>query len=197
VVFAGKALTRCPLTLDYGVVLEVLDRIDLGTMDDGTAIGNGLATSISRLRASTAKSKVVVLVTDGVNNRGEVQPLDAAEIARALRIKVYTVGVGTRGTARFPVKDNFGQTVYMNLPVEIDEETLGRIAEMTGGLYFRSTDRASLEKTFEEIGRLEKTRIEVKSYTHYSERFGLFLGPALALVLATTLAGHTRFRKLP
>jgi len=197
VVFAGRSLTRCPLTLDYGVLLQVLERIELGTLDDGTAIGNGLATSVSRLRASAAKSKVLVLVTDGVNNRGEVQPLDAAKIARALGIKVYTVGVGTRGTARFPVKDNFGQTVYMNLPVEIDEETLSRIAEMTGGLYFRSTDRASLEKTFQEIGRLEKTRIEVKSYTHYSERFPVLLGPALILVVATTLAGHTRFRKIP
>jgi Ca-activated chloride channel family protein len=197
VVFAGKALTRCPLTLDYGVLLQVLDGIELGTMDDGTAIGNGLATSINRLRTSAAKSKVVVLVTDGVNNRGEVQPLDAAKIAQALAIKVYTVGVGTRGSARFPVKDRFGQTVYMNLPVEIDEESLTRIAHLTGGKYFRATDADSLQTIFDEIGRLEKTKIEVKTYTHYSERFVDLLAPALWLVAATAVASHTRLRKIP
>jgi Ca-activated chloride channel family protein len=197
VVFAGKALTRCPLTLDYGVLLQVIDSIELGTMDDGTAIGNALATSLNRLRSSPAKSKVIVLVTDGVNNRGEVQPLDAAKIARTLGVKIYTVGVGSRGTARFPVRDNFGQVMYVNLPVEIDEESLSRIAETTGGIYYRSTDRPSLEKIFAEIARLEKTKVEVKTYTHYNERFVDFLGPALGLLALVAVGERTRFRKLP
>ena len=197
VVFAGKSFTRCPLTLDYGVLLNVVDTIELGTIEDGTAIGNALATCMNRLRESKAKSKVVILVTDGVNNRGEIQPLDAAEIARTLGVKIYTVGIGSHGTARFPVNDpNYGK-VYMDLPVEIDESSLTRIAEMTGGLYYRATDRPSLEKIFQEIGRLEKTRIEVKSYTHYDERFVDFLAPALGLIFLTTVAGFTRFAKLP
>ncbi len=197
VVFAGKAFTRCPLTLDYGVLLNVLDGIELGTIEDGTAIGNALATCLNRLRESKAKSKVIILVTDGVNNRGEVQPLDAAKMAQTLGVKIYTVGVGSRGTARVPVRDpNYG-LVYMNMPVEIDEESLTRIAQMTGGVYFRAIDRHSLEQIFQEIGRLEKTKIEVKTYKHYNEKFLEFLLPAYALILVETLAIYSRFRKLP
>lgn len=197
VVFAGRAFTRAPLTIDYGALVQVLDRTEIGMIEDGTAIGNAVATAINRLRSSKAKSKVVVLVTDGVNNRGEVQPLDAAAIAATLGIKVYTVGVGSRGTARFPVRDNFGRTVYAMLPVEIDEDSLTRIAEKTGAIYYRATDRPSLEKIFQEIGKLEKTRIEVKSYTHYDERFVALLFPAVALVLGAVVAGSTRLRKVP
>ncbi|MGA2260933.1 MAG: VWA domain-containing protein [Acidobacteriota bacterium] len=197
VVFAGKAFTRCPLTLDYGVLLNVVDDIELGTSEDGTAIGNALATCLNRLRESKAKSKVIILVTDGVNNRGEIQPLDAAEIARTLGVKIYTVGIGSTGTARVPVMDpNYGK-VYVDMQVEIDEGSLTRIAEMTGGLYYRATDKPSLEKIFQDIGRLEKTRIQVKSYTHYDERFLAFLAPALALTLIATMFGFTRFTKLP
>ncbi len=197
IVFAGKAFTRCPLTLDYGVLLNVLDEVQLGTIEDGTAIGNALATCLNRLRESRAKSKVIILVTDGVNNRGEIQPLDAAEIARTLGVKVYTVGIGSHGTARIPIKDpNYGQ-VYVNMQVEIDEASLTRIAEMTGGIYYRATDKPSLEKIFQEIGRLEKTRIEVKSYTHYDERFFDLLAPALGLALIAVIAGSTRFAKAP
>jgi Ca-activated chloride channel family protein len=197
VVFAGKAYTRCPLTLDYGVVLNVVDNVELGTIEDGTAIGNGLATCLNRLRESTAKSKVIILATDGVNNRGEVPPLDAAEMARSLGVKIYTIGIGSHGTARFPVNDpNYGQ-VYMNLPVEIDEASLTRMAETTGGIYYRATDRPSLERIFQEIGKLEKTEIEVKTYTHFDEKFIELLLPALMLVLVSTLAGYTRFGKLP
>jgi Ca-activated chloride channel homolog len=197
VVFAAKAFTRCPLTVDYGVLLNVLNTTDLGTIEDGTAIGNALATCINRLRESKAKSKVVILVTDGVNNRGEVQPLDAAEIARSLGVKIYTIGVGTTGTARFPVDDPVYGKTYADLQVEIDEDSLRRIAGLTGGLYYRATDRPELEKIFNGIGRLEKTKIEVKSYTHYNERFPEFLIPALVLVLAGTVAGFTRFSKIP
>ncbi|NWG14220.1 MAG: VWA domain-containing protein [Acidobacteria bacterium] len=197
VVFAGKALTRCPLTLDYGALLRVLDDVQLGMIEDGTAIGSALAASLNRLRLSKARSKVIVLVTDGVNNRGEIQPLDAARIARTLGVKIYTVGVGSRGLARFPVTDPTYGRVYMNLPVEIDEASLNRIAETTGGTYYRATDRPSLERIFQEIARLEKTKIEVKTYTHYRELFGGLLFPALALVLAAVLAESTRFAKIP
>jgi Ca-activated chloride channel family protein len=197
VVFAAKAITRCPLTLDYGVLQQVLDETRLGTIEDGTAIGNALATCLNRLRASKAKSKVIILVTDGVNNRGEIQPIDAAQIARTLGVKIYTIGVGSSGTARFPVNDPVYGKIYADLEVEIDEESLKRMAGITGGLYYRATDRPSLEKIFEDIGRLEKTKIKVKSYTHYKERFDDFLGPALALVFIGTIAGFTRFRKIP
>ncbi len=197
VVFAGKALTRCPLTLDYGALLGALDDVRLGMIEDGTAIGSALAASLNRLRLSKAKSKVIVLVTDGVNNRGEIQPLDAARIAQALGIKIYTVGVGSRGMARFPVTDPTYGRIYMNLPVEIDEVSLNRIAETTGGVYYRATDRPSLQRIFQEIARLEKTKIEVKTYTHYRELFTGLLFPALALALAAVLAEAIRFSKIP
>jgi len=197
VVFAGKALTRSPLSLDYGALLAVLDDVQLGTIEDGTAIGSALATSLNRLRLSRSKSKVIVLVTDGVNNRGEIQPLDAARIAQSLGVKIYAVGVGSRGTARFPVTDPVQGRIYVNLPVEIDETSLGRIAEITGGIYYRATDRPSLERIFKEIARLEKTKIEVKTYTHYSE---LFTGPlflAIALVFIVAVSEATRFSRIP
>ncbi len=197
VTFAGKAVTSCPLTVDYSVLLTVLNAVDLDRIEDGTAIGSALATSLNRLRESKSKSKVIILLTDGVNNRGEIQPLDAARIAATLGVRIYTIGVGSHGTARFPVKDPNRGTVYMNLPVEIDEALLRQIAEMTEGIYYRATDKPSLEEIFESIGKLEKTEIEVRSYTRYSERFPALLLPALALVLATTLAGSTRFGKLP
>jgi len=197
VVFAGKAFTRCPLTLDYGILLNVLDGVELGTIEDGTAIGNALATCLNRLRDSKAKSKVVVLVTDGMNNRGEIQPLDAAAMAHSLGVKIYAVGIGSQGVARFPVNDPTYGRIYMNLPVEIDEPSLMRIAQTTGGLYYRATDRPTLERIFGDIARLEKTKIEVKTYTHYSERFLRFLIPAVCLVLVGTVAGLTRFGRLP
>jgi len=197
VVFAAKAYTRCPLTLDYGALFNVLDNLELGGLEDGTAIGSALATCLNRLRDSKAKSKVIILATDGVNNRGEIQPLDAAKMAKALSVKIYTIGVGSRGMALFPVNDpSFGK-VYVNLPVEIDEDSLTRIAETTGGIYYRATDKPSLEKIFTDISGLEKTKMQVKSYTHYNERFASLLLPALGLVLLGSLAGHTRFGKLP
>jgi Ca-activated chloride channel family protein len=177
--------------------MNVLDDVQLGTIEDGTAIGNALATCLNRLRESDAKSKVIILLTDGVNNRGEIQPLDAAKISQALQVKIYTVGIGSRGTARFPVEDSTYGKVYVNLPVEIDEESLTQIAEMTGGIYYRATDRPSLEEIFQSIGELEKTEIEVKTYTHYDERFISFVFPALGLVVCSTLASCTRFAKAP
>jgi len=197
VVFAAKAFTRCPLTLDYGVLLNVLNSTELGTIEDGTAIGNALATCLNRLRESKAKSKVIILVTDGINNRGEIQPVDAAEMARTLGIKIYTIGVGSTGIARFPVNDPVYGKTYADLQVEIDEASLKQIAEITRGLYYRATDRPSLEKIFEDIGRLEKTKIAVKTYTHYNELFLDLLLPALALIFIGTLAEFTRFGKIP
>jgi Ca-activated chloride channel homolog len=197
VVFAAKALTRCPLTVDYGALQNVLNATELGIIEDGTAIGNALATCLNRLRDSKAKSKVIVLVTDGVNNRGEIQPIDAAEISKTLGVKIYTIGVGSTGMARMPINDPVYGKVYADVQVEIDEDSLKRIASITGGLYYHATDRPSLEKIFQDIGRLEKTEIEVKSYTHYSERFAEFLLPALALVLIGTIASFTRFSKVP
>jgi Ca-activated chloride channel homolog len=197
IVFAAKAVTRCPLTVDYGVLLDVLNSTQLGTIEDGTAIGNALATSLNRLRQSQAKSKVIILLTDGVNNRGEIQPLDAAEMARALGIKIYTIGIGSTGMARFPVNDPVYGKTYANLQVEIDEQSLKQIAAATKGLYYRATDRPSLERIFNDISRLEKTKVQVKTYTHYNERFLVFLLPALCLVFFGTLAGYTRFAKIP
>jgi Ca-activated chloride channel family protein len=139
----------------------------------------------------------VILATDGVNNRGEIPPLDAAQMAKALGIKIYTIGIGSRGTARFPVKDDSGAIVYVSLPVEIDEESLTGIAESTGGIYYRATDRPTLERIFQEIGKLEKTKMEVKTYTHYNERFVDLLFPSLVLVLLASVAGFSRFGKIP
>jgi Ca-activated chloride channel family protein len=197
VVFAAKAYTRCPLTLDYGVLLNVLENTKLGEIEDGTAIGNALATCLNRLRESKAKSKVVILVTDGVNNRGEIQPIDAAEIAKTFGIKIYTIGVGSSGTARIPVDDPVYGRTYVNMQVDIDEKSLEKIAQITGGLYYRATDRPSLERIFQDIGKLEKTKIEVKTYTHYNERYHDFLIPSLILVFICTLLGHTRLAKIP
>jgi Ca-activated chloride channel homolog len=197
VVFAAKALTRCPLTVDYNILLDILNATKLGTIEDGTAIGTALTTCLNRLRQSKSKSKVIILVTDGVNNRGEIQPVDAADIAHTLGVKIYTIGVGANGTARFPVDDPVYGKTYVDMEVEIDEASLKQIAETTGGLYYRATDRLELERIFNDIGRLEKTKIEVKTYTHYNERFSQFLLAALFLSLAGTFAGFTRFAKIP
>jgi Ca-activated chloride channel homolog len=197
IVFAAKALTLCPLTMDYGALQSALNGTELGTIEDGTAIGNALAVSLNRLRRSTAKSKVIILVTDGVNNRGEIQPIDAAEMARSLGVKIYTIGVGSTGTARFPVNDPVYGKTYVEMKVEIDEDSLKQIAEKTHGLYYRSTNRPSLEKIFKDIGQLEKTKTKVKTYMHYNEQFADFLLPALALIFLGTLAEFTRFGKIP
>jgi Ca-activated chloride channel family protein len=197
VVFAARAYSKCPPTLDYGVLLNVLKNTELGTIEDGTAIGTALATGLNRMRGSKAKSRVIILVTDGVNNRGEIQPIDAADIAATLGVKIYTIGVGSTGMARIPVNDPVYGRVYVDSKVEIDEASLKRIAEITGGIYYRATDTPSLEKIFDEIGRLEKTKIEVKTYTHYNERYHVYLLPALVLILLSTLLGYTRFAKIP
>ncbi len=182
VIFAGEALTQVPLTLDHDMLLGMLNRIESGMLEDGTAIGMGLATAIDRLRQSKAKSKVVILLTDGVNNTGAIPPLVAGEMAKELGIRVYTIGVGSQGTAPYPVRVN-GRTVFRNMPVEIDEALLKKISEMTDGRYFRATDNASLQRIFEEIDRLEKTRFEMFSLTRRADAFYPWLQAALAVWL--------------
>ncbi|MDE5963603.1 MAG: VWA domain-containing protein [Alistipes sp.] len=169
VVFAGEAFTQSPLTTDQGTLQTLLGRIRSGLIEDGTAIGNGLATAINRLRESEAKSKVIILLTDGVNNRGEIAPLTAAEIAKAQGIRVYTIGVGTQGMAPYPAVDMFGNRTFVQQQVEIDEKTLREIAAQTGGNYFRATDKAKLKAIYDEINRLEKSKIEVFEHITYHE----------------------------
>lgn len=197
VAFAGEAFTQCPLTSDRGAVQTSLSRLRSGVIDDGTAIGNGLATAINRLRESSAKSKVVVLVTDGVNNRGQMSPRMSADIARDLGIKVYTIGVGRRGQAPMPVMDPFGNVMMAMVDVEIDEAVLRETAKITGGKYFRAENVDALTKIYEEIDQMEKSKVQVTDYISYEE---LFLGWMLwgLLLLATELLlSHVVLNRLP
>ena len=197
VVFAARSFTQCPLTLDYGVLINFLQKVAPGQIDDGTAIGLGMATAIDRLRSSKAKSKVVILLTDGVNNAGEIDPITAARVAKAFGVRVYSIGVGTRGEAMYPVQDPLFGKRYVRMPVEIDEAMLTQVATMTEGKYFRATDRTSLEKIFAEIDKLEKTKIEVKQFTRYRELFVQWLALALGLVFVEVILMNTKFRKIP
>ena len=197
VVFAGDAYTQCPLTLDYGILLGFMEEIHAGMIEDGTAIGMGLATAVNRLRSSEAKSKVIVLLTDGRNNRGEIDPLTAAQAAQAFDVRIYAVGAGTKGTALYPVNDPFFGKRYVPMKVDIDESTMSRIANMTRGKYFRATDREQLESIYKEIDEFEKTEIRVREYTRYSELFMVFLTGAFILLLLEVGLAHTRFRKIP
>ena len=171
VAFAGEAFTQCPLTSDRGAVQTSLSRLRSGVIDDGTAIGNGLATAINRLRESSAKSKVVVLVTDGVNNSGQISPRMAADIARDLEVKVYTIGVGRRGQAPMPAMDPYGNVMMVMADVEIDEDVLREIARVTGGKYFRAENSDALTKIYEEIDQMEKSKVQVTDYISYEELF--------------------------
>ena len=199
VVFAGEAFTQSPLTTDQGTLQTLLGRVRSGLIEDGTAIGNGLATAINRLRESDAKSKVVILLTDGVNNRGEMAPLTAAEIAAAQGIRVYTIGVGTQGMAPYPTVDIYGnptgETVMAK--VEIDEKTLRTIAEKTGGQYFRATDKAKLKAIYDQINRLEKSKVEVSDHVVYHELFGAWLLWALGLLAAEYLLATLALKRIP
>ncbi|MDE2763519.1 MAG: VWA domain-containing protein [Gemmatimonadota bacterium] len=197
VIFAGKAFTQAPLTLDYSVVISLIGELEVGMIEDGTAVGMGLATAVKRLQASEAASKVVVLLTDGRNNRGEIDPVTAAQAAEALGVRVYTIGAGSHGTARVPVPDRFGNRRYVTTRVDVDEPTLRAVAETTGGRYYRATDRESLEAIYREIDELETTEIQVENFTHYGERFHLPLVAGLVLLLAELVLGRTWLRTLP
>ena len=197
VVFAGKSFTQCPLTLDYGIVLNFLKQIHVHMIEDGTAIGMAIANCVNRLRTSKAKSKVVILLTDGRNNKGELDPITAARIASALKVRIYTVGAGKRGQALYPIEDPFLGKRYVPMKVDIDEEVLTKIADITGGKYYRATDKNSLEKIYHEIGELEKTKIEVKEFTRYKELFVNFLALAFGVLLLEIIWANTIFRKIP
>ena len=197
VVFAGKAFTQAPLTLDYRFLLSMLHEVELGIIEDGTAIGTALAMSVNRLKETEAKSKVVILLTDGQNNRGEIDPVTAAEVAQAMDVRVYTIGVGTQGKAPVVIDHPFtGRQVQM-VDVDIDEDMLRNVATMTGGRYFRATDKEKLREIYNEIASLERTKIEELSYTSYHERYAIFLWPALGLLLAELLLVNTRLRRFP
>ncbi len=198
VVFAGESFTQCPLTLDYGVLYTILDHLKVASKDwDGTAIGMGLATAINRLKDSKAKSKVIILLTDGRNNRGQIDPITAARMAKAFGIRVYTIGTGTRGTAMYPVQDPLWGTRYVPMRVDIDEDLLRQIARITGGKYFRATSTEKLREIYKEISKMEKTKIEVKEYTRYEEFFVYFLALALVLLLAEVVLANTYFKTIP
>lgn len=198
VAFAAQAFTQVPLTLDHSVVEELLGSLEVGMIEDGTAVGMGLATAVKRLEASDAASKVVILLTDGRNNRGEIGPVTAARTAQALGVRVYTIGVGTRGIARVPVQDPLtGRTRYATTRVDVDEPTLQEVARVTGGQYFRATDNESLAAIYEEIDQLETTEMEVRNYTRYEERFAIPLGAAVLIMVAELVLGATVLRRLP
>lgn len=196
VVFAGEAFTQCPLTTDRTVLLNLFSGIKTGMIEDGTAIGNGLATAVTRLKDSDALSRVIILLSDGENNRGEIAPITAAEIARTFGIRVYTIGVGSVGTAPFPVETPFG-TQIRDMEVKIDEPMLRQIAELTGGQYFRATNNLKLAEIYQEIDQLEKSRIEVREYSRRAEEFMPFALAGLIFLLASLFLKTTLFRNIP
>ena len=198
VVFAGESFTQCPLTTDHRVVKDFLDGLQCGLLEDGTAIGMGLASAVNRVKESETKSKVVILLTDGVNNSGYIKPLTAAEIAKELETRVYTIGVGTRGQALSPVqRRSDGRYIFGMANVEIDERLLSEIAQMTGGKYFRATDEESLEQIYDEIDNLEKTEMEITTFKRYSDEYRPFLLTGLCLLLIDTLLRLTIFKTIP
>ena len=196
VVFAGESFTQCPLTTDRATLINLMKEVQTDLIEDGTAIGNGLATAVARMKDSDAKSRVVILLTDGVNNRGEVSPNMAAEIAKTYGVRVYTIGVGKEGMAPYPVMTPWGVEVQ-NVKVEIDEALLSEIAESTGGRYFRATDNTKLAEIYSEINRMEKARTTVDSFPVYKELFGMYALLALLALLLELILNWFVIRKLP
>lgn len=194
--FAGESFTQCPLTTDHAVLLNLFGKMESGMIEDGTAIGVGIANAINRIKESNAKSKVIILLTDGSNNRGEIAPVTAAEIAKAFGIRIYTIGVGTQGTAPYPVQTAFG-VQYQNVPVEIDEVTLKQIASTTGGAYFRATDNAKLKEIYKEIDQMERTKISVKEYSKKQEEYLPFALLAMCLLLLEVVLRNSVLRTIP
>jgi len=197
IAFAGRAYVAAPLTLDHEFLLANLDRLGFGGIEEGTAIGAGLTAALNRLSELKSKSKIVILLTDGQNNSGKVPPLTAAEVAETMGVKVYTVGIGTHGTAPWPRTDPFGRRQFLQLPVDIDEDTLKEISKKTGGRYYRATSLNALSEVYSEIDRLEKTTVEVKRYQRYRELLQWPVGTGLALLLLELALAHTIWRKLP
>lgn len=196
VVFAGESFTQCPLTTDHSVLKNLFGSIKSGQIKDGTALGEGLATAVNRIKDSKAKSKVIILLTDGVNNSGAIAPQTAAEIAEAFKVRVYTIGVGTHGVAPYPFQTPFG-TQYQNVPVDIDEATMKAIAKTTGGKYFRATNNKKLKLIYEEIDRLEKTKIEVSEFRKYAEEYLPFAIIAGLALLLEMLLRYSLLKNIP
>jgi Ca-activated chloride channel family protein len=197
IAFAGFPYLVSPLTLDHDWLLQNLERVDVGLGDDGTAIGSAIAAAVNHLHATTSKSKVVILLTDGVNNSGKIPPLAAAEAARALGVKVYTIGVGVRGKAPIPVRDEAGRIHVIMANVDVDEKTLQAVASETGGQFYRATDTDSLQKIYEQINRYEKSAQAVQKFEHVEELYEWVLVPALGLLGLAVVLQQTRFRRLP
>ena len=200
-IFAGEAFTQCPMTIDHAALLSLLQnvRTDIaarGLIEDGTAIGMGLANAVSRLKDSQAKSRVVILLTDGSNNRGDISPMTAADIAKSLGIRVYTIGVGTNGMARYPITAG-GSTQYVQMPVEIDTKTLSDIAKGTDGKFYRATNAKELSDIYHEIDQLEKSKIDVQRYSRRYEAYQVFALGALLALLLEVLLRITVFRRIP
>lgn len=200
--FAGEAFTQCPLTTDHAALLQLFSNItcDLpasGMIEDGTAIGMGIANAVNRLKDSKAKSKVIILLTDGSNNMGEISPLTAADMAKTLGIRIYTIGVGTNGTATYPNPLPGGGVQYIRLPVEIDTQMLRQIAQVTKGKFYRATNERELEQIYQDISQLEKSRIQVTNYTRHHEAYQPFAIGALACLLLELLLSNTLLRKIP
>jgi Ca-activated chloride channel family protein len=197
VVFAAQAFTQCPLTLDHNVLIQFLDHVTFGMVEDGTAIGTAIANSCNRLKDSQTKSKVIVLLTDGVNNTGKIDPITAADIAASLGIKIYTIGIGKPGNAPFPVDDPFLGRIYKYIPNALDEEVLREVADKTGGIYFRAETGEKLSEVYKEISSLETTEIKTKGYIQYRELFTPFVLFGLGFILIESVLGRTHFRKIP
>lgn len=197
VVFSRYSFTQCPLTLDYGVLLGLLEKIDIGIIEDGTAIGTAITNAVNRLRDSTVKSKIIILLTDGINNAGKIDPLTAAKLAKAIGIKIYTIGAGKPGGALYPIEDPIFGKRYVRMDTEIDEELLKKIANETGGLYFRANDENGLREIYKTIGKLEKTKIETKEYANYEELAGFFILPGIILLMLEIVLSNTVFKKIP
>ncbi|MEI8312229.1 MAG: VWA domain-containing protein, partial [Verrucomicrobiota bacterium] len=197
IAFAGRPYLVSPLTLDHDWLIQNLDRIQIGLVEDGTAIGSAIASGANRLKDKEAKTKLIVLLTDGDNNAGKVMPLTAAEAAKALGIRIYTIGAGTQGEAPFPFTDPFGRTVYRNVPVEFKEDTIRDIAKIANGIAYRATDTKSLEKIFGEIDKLEKSKVEVEKIAQYRDLFPWFLMAGLACLGTEILLSQTLWRRLP
>lgn len=194
--FAGESFTQCPLTVDHSVLLNLIKDVKCGLIEDGTAVGMGIANAVTRLKKSKAKSKVIILLTDGTNNRGDISPLTAAEIAKSFGIRVYTIGVGTNGMAPYPYPVG-GTVQYVNLPVEIDEKTLTQIAGITDGNYFRATSNSKLEEVYKEIDKLEKTKLNVKEYSKRQEEYRLFAWVAFICILLEILLRNSILKRIP
>ena len=200
-IFAGESFTQCPLTTDHAVLLNLFNSINVniaqsGLIEDGTAIGMGIANAVSRLKNSKAKSKVIILLTDGSNNRGDISPMMAAEIAKQFGVRVYTIGVGTNGTARYPLRTYTG-IEYINVPVEIDEKTLMAIASTTDGQYYRATSNSKLKDVYEEIDKLEKTKLNVKEFSRREENYQSFALVAFVCILLELILRNTLLKKIP